>query len=261
MNRIIRFIFLLPVAFFSPMLPAQDTAINRDHSLSLNTQFIQIKDEFNYGLVFNGLNLSIRYSFVKTSDRYTLSYAPDLAFGANFKKGIGVAVLFLPVNLFYGMRINKSVIGPLTIGPYFTTNYQWHVYPELQSGHMFWFTSLEAGPRLMLMVPLKSKLFKVMVSNSIAGWTSRPEPATETTFYSIKPSDFCRNAHSNMKFGTYNLFNHTNFEIELVNTKGKKLSVAYEFEYIGYYRAPKFSYLLNSINLKWKIGQSKQHAK
>jgi hypothetical protein len=261
MNRLIRLIFLVYIALFSSMLMAQDRVIHKNHSLSLNIQFIQIKDEFNYGLVFSGVNLGVRYSFVKTSDRYTLSCAPDLAFGPNFKKGIGIAILFRPINLFYGFNVTKSNVKPLTIGPYLATNYQWQAYPELQSGHMFWFTSLEAGPRLLLMMPFKGKLFKITLSNSIAGWTSRPEPATETTFYSIKFSDFFRNAHSNLQFGSYNLFNHTNFEIELVNTKGKKLSVAYEFEYFGYYQEPRYQCLLNTLNLKWKIGKIKQGAK
>jgi len=256
MNRIIRLLFLLYLALFSLNLSAQDSVINKNHFISLNAQFIQMKDEFNYGLVFNGLNLGVRYSFMKTSDRNTLLYAPDLAFGANFKKGIGIPLFFRPINLFFGFNINKSNIKPLSIGPYIATNYHWQIYPELQSGRMFWFTSLETGPEVMFTIPSKSKLFKIKVSNSLAGWTSRPEPSTETTFYSLKFTDFFRNAHSNMKFGSFELFNHTNFEIEMVNPE-KKLSLAYEFEYFGYYQAPKYFFMLHSINLKWKIGKNK----
>jgi hypothetical protein len=248
---------VVSIALYSSMLLAQDVLINKNHALSLNTQFIQIKDEFNYGLVFNGLNLGVRYSFVKTSDRNILSYTPDIAFGANFKKGIGIAILFKPINLFYGFNIKQSNIKSLTIGPYIATNYQWLSFPELQSGNMFWLTSLETGPKVMLTIPFNDKLFNIKVSNSIAGWTSRPAPATETTFYSHKFTDFPRNAHSNLKFGSFGLFNHTDFEIEMVSTKEKKLSLAYEFEYFGYYHEPKYFFLIHSINLKWKIGKNK----
>ena len=120
---------------------------------------------------------------------------------------------------------------------------------------MFWFTSIEIGPQLVLTLPIKSKQIKITFSNSLAGLTSRPEPSTETYYYSLKLSDFITNAHSNLKFGSYNLFNHTHIRIELMNNKGKRLSFAYEFEYFGYYQNPKLSYLNHSVNLKWKIGK------
>jgi hypothetical protein len=257
MNRIIHIILLVFLAMLSSMLIAQDPVINKNHSISLNTQFMQIKDEFNYGLVFNGLNLGVRYSFTTTSPGSTLSYTPDMAVGANFKKGLGIVILFRPVNLFYGININQSNSRLIAIGPYIATNYQWQNYSELQSGHMFWFTSLETGPEIILTLPFKSKLFKLKISNSLAGWTSRPEPSTETMFYSHKISDFASNAHSNMKFGSYGLFDHTNFKIEMLNAREKKPSLAYQFEYFGYYQAPKYLLLLHSINLKWKIGKNK----
>jgi hypothetical protein len=239
---------------FSSMMLAQDPAIKKYHSISLNTQFVQIKDEFNYGLVFNGINLGGRYSFTKITNRNTLLFTADMAVGANFKKGLGIIILFRPINLFYGFNINQSNSKSLSIGPYIATNYQWQNYPELQSGHMFWFTSLETGPEVMLTIPFKSKLFKLKVSNSIAGWTSRPEPATETMFYSKTLTDFASNAHSHMKFGSYGLFNHTHMEIEMLNATEKKLSIAYQFEYFGYYQTPEYLLLLHSINLKWTIG-------
>lgn len=249
----------MPSVLCSSILFAQDNGTRSDRSLSLKTQFVQFKDEFNYGLVFSGLNLNLGYAYINTSEGKTFSYTPDIGFGANFNKGLGLALQFQPIDIFYGLRVNESTNKPFTIGPYFSTNYKWQMYPELQSGKMFWFTSLEAGPRFMATIPFRNKLFKVMVANSIAGWTSRPQPATETTFYFREFSDFVRNAHSDLKFGSYNLFNHTNIEIEWINAKDKKLSVAYEFEYVGYYKNPDFSYVVHALNLKWKIGKKRQN--
>jgi len=120
---------------------------------------------------------------------------------------------------------------------------------------MMWFSSIEIGPRIIFTTPIKSKLFRFTFSNSLAGWGSRPEPGTETYFYSLKFSDFFNNAHSNMKFGSFDLFNHTNLEIELINTNDKRLSFAYEFEYFGYYKDPRLSYMAHSINLNWRVGK------
>jgi len=236
-------------------LKAQDSTKSKTHFVSFKTQFFQIKDAFNYGLVYSGVNLVGKYSFILSSEKNTFSYNPDLAFGVNFNKGIAMAWHFRPVDLFYGWKVNKEKSKPLTIGPYFATNYNWQLYPYLQSGHMFWFSSIEIGPRFIFTTPIKNKLFKFTFSNSLIGWASRPEPGTETYFYSLKFSDFFNNAHSNMKFGSFDLFNHTNFEIELVNTKGKRLSFAYEFEYFGYYDDPRLSYMAHSINLIWRVGK------
>lgn len=242
--------FLLPVFIF-----AQDSTKSKAHFVSYKTQFFQIKDAFNYGLVYSGINLVGAYSYVLSTNKTTFSYAPDLAFGFNFSKGIALAWHFKPVDLFYGWKVNKTETKSLTIGPYFATNYNWQLYPYLQSGHMMWFTSIEIGPRFIFATPIKNKFFKFTFSNSVASWASRPEPGTETYFYSLKFSDFVNNAHSNMKFGSFDLFNHTNFEIEMVNTNGKRLSFAYEFEYFGYYDDPKLSYIAHSINLTWRVGK------
>lgn len=253
--RIFRFFVLLQLVVHSSDLMAQRSSAEKIHSISLNTRYLQVKDAFNYGLVFHGLNLGVRYTYEWASDRNTVLYAPDFALGANFKKGIGIAIHFRPVDLFYGINVRGGRGKSFTAGPYLSTNYQWHAYPELQSGPMFWYSSLEAGPRVRLSIPFKGKLFQVKISNSLAGFSSRPEPSTEKTFYSTTFTDFFSNAHSNLTFGSWGRFNHTALEVEMVHAKDKRLSVAYEFEYFGYYAAPRYALLLHSVNLTWKIGK------
>jgi len=246
---------LVVILMFSSNSIAQDSLKHNTHSLTLKTEFFQIKDGFNYGLVFNGLSLAGRYSFEKSMENTVFIYSPGLSFGACFNKGVGLWWGFVPIDIFYGYKIKKSITKPLVIGAYIATNYNWQLYPELQSGHMFWFTSIEIGPQFILTLPLKTRKIKFTFSNSLAGFTSRPEPATESYYYSLTFSDFITNAHSNLEFGSYNLFNHTNFEIELINNKKKRLSIAYEFEYFGYYKEPRLSFISHSLNLIWKIGK------
>lgn len=251
----IKWIVLLVTLIFIANLTAQDSLRFNTHSLTLKTQFFQIKDKLNYGLVFNGLNLVGRYSLEKSLGKTMFIYTPEFSFGVNYNKGIGLSWGFVPIDFFYGYKIKKSVTRPLIIGAYFCTNYNWQLYPELQSGHMYWFTSIEIGPQLILSLPIRNRKIKITFSNSLAGLNSRPAPATETYFYSLRFSDFVSNAHSNLQFGSYNLFNHTNFEIELRSNKKKRLSIAYEFEFYGYYEEPKLNYPSHSFNLKWKIGK------
>lgn len=224
------------------------------HSLTLKTAFFQIKDDFTYGLVFNGVNLSGRYSFEKNTEKATLMYAPEISFGANYNIGVGLALGFVPIDVFYGYKTKVSPSKPIVVGAYFSTNYNWQFYPELQGGHMYWFTSFEIGPQLIFTFPLKNTMIKITFSNSLAGFTSRPEPQTESYFTSRKFSDFVSNAHSHLQFGSFESFNHTNFEIVFLR-KDKKLNFAYEFDYFGYFKKPRLQYLSHAINLIWKMGQ------
>ena len=251
MNRIL---FIIPVLLFSIGLFAQDTLIvkNKSHSISLKLQFGQIKDQFNYGLVFSGGNIGGDYSFSKTTRSNTLIYNGGFTFGINNNIGSGVALRFKPVDFFYGHNFNYKL---LVLGGYIETNYQFQLYPDLQSGHVFWFTAIEFGPQVLVDIPYKTRIIKFTLSTSLAGSTSRPEPSTETYFYSLNFFDNVFEASKGFKFNTINNFNHTNLEMELLNNKGKRLSFAYAFEYFGYYQEPKISVVNHTVFLKWKIGK------
>jgi hypothetical protein len=232
---------------------SQDMGKKIQHSISFKSSFIQIKDEFNYGLVNNGLDLAGEYSLTLSGERYTIAYKAGLGFGANYKQGLGLAWSFKPVDVYYGFRLNNSPSVPVTLGPYLAGYYMLQLYPELQSGHMFWFSSYELGPRLLVSQPLKGRILHTSVSSSMASLNSRPEVRTEEYYYSLTFADFVRNPHSNMIFGFLNVFNHTQFILELA-APDKKGSIGYEFNYMGYLNAPTFKYVSHSIILKWKIG-------
>ena len=250
-----RLLILIVLLFFLSESVAQNALKHSNHSIILKTQFFQIKEGFNYGLVFNGLNVCGRYTFEKSFNNSMLSYAPGLSFGANYNRGIGMSWGLTPVDLFYGVDINKNASQGLFLGPYVSTIYSWQLYPELQSGHMFWFTSFELGPRLIGRFPILNKKVNFRLSSSVAGFNAHSKPVTETYYYALAFSDFVGNAHEQMEFGTLNVYNHTNLEVELVNNTPKRLSLAYEFEYFGYFRDIKFELLAHSLNLKWKIGK------
>lgn len=240
---------------FSSRTNAQDTVEGKSQSLTLKTEFQQIKDNFNYGLVFSGINLVGKYSLEKSFEKSTFIYSPELGLGVNYNKELGFSLGFVPLDLYYGLKVKNSIAGPLTIGGYITTDYNWQFYPDLQSGHMFWFTSIEIGPQILFTLPVKDRKIEIILSNSLAGYTSRPDPGTETYFYSLRFSDFISNVHSNLQFGSFNKFNHTNIVAKLQPSRNKRLFLAYEFEYFGYYNNPKLNYLSHSLNLNWKIGK------
>lgn len=249
-------VIFLGIMAYCFTLSAQDRGRKSEHRISFKSQYIQIKDEFNYGLVHRGLNLAGEYALISYTDRNKFMYEAELGFGANYNQGLGMIWSLKPFDLFYGFRINDNPALPITLGPYLAGYYKWQLYPELQSGHMLWLSSYETGPRIQISLPLKSNILNLSFSNSIAGFHSRPEVKTEQYYYSLTLADFVKNPHSNMTFGSLNVFNHTDVILELARPD-KGFSISYEFEFIAYLDAPTFKFMAHSINLNWKIGNKK----
>lgn len=246
------------IFFFGSLgLMAQKSEPGITHQLGFKTQYLQIKDGYNYGLAHRGLNLGVAYTLSTKSGRNRFSYETELSFGANYNRGVGMSWTFKPYDLFYGFRLNQNPDLILMLGPYMSGYYQWQLYPELQSGHMLWFSSYEAGLRFWGSYPLKSKLLTVSLASSLLNLTSRPQSSPESYFYSLTFNDFVSNVHSDMKFGSPGDFLHYQVHV-LFSGFGRGFSMGYQFEYMGYTEQPEYQYLIHSINLAWQLGNKKK---
>ena len=234
---------------------AQPGKITSTHLLGFGLQYHQIKESANYGLVNQGLNLSLNYDYQKLKINRIFSYTPIIAFGPNYRNGLGLNWHFKFVDFYYGYKICNKDNRSLYLGAYTSINYLLELYPEMQSGHMFWFTTMEIGPKLQWLLNFGERKVTVKASTSVAGYTSRPEESTEQYFYSLNLGDIISDSHSNLQFGSFNNFNHTFLEVSYANPVKNKLSLGYAFEYFGYYNAPTYSYLTHSILLKWQLGK------
>lgn len=254
MSKKVKLILIVLSAFSLKEAQGQEIVYqdSSQHQLSIGLNGIQIKDQFNYGLVFNGLDLSVGYIYTRTFETSRLQYEADLRFGANFNKGVGLNWRFMPVDLFWGASLPNR---PGYIGGYFADIYAWQLYPELQSGHLFWMTSMEIGPRLSLQVPHKTYTFQFVISNSIAGFISRPSPSTETYYYSLSLGDFIDFAHQDLEISTVNRFNHSSLSLLATKQDWNRLSIGYTFEYFGYFKNPKWHSINHHVSFRWKIAR------
>ena len=234
---------------------AQPGKISSTHHLGFGLQYHQIKEFANYGLVNQGLNLSLKYDYQNLKNNRLFSYNPIIAFGPNYRYGLGLNWHFKFVDFYYGFRICNKDTRSLFLGPYASINYLLQMYPEMQSGNIFWFTTMEVGPKLQWFLNFDERRVTVKASTSVAGYTSRPEESTEQYFYSQKMSDIIKNSHSDLQLGSFKSFNHTYLEVNYANPVKNKLSLGYAFEYFGYYTAPTYSYLTHSILLTWQLGK------
>jgi hypothetical protein len=251
---------LIALLFFLMTLEGMAQEADREliHQVSFKTQYMQIKDGYNYGLAHRGLNLAGAYSLSFEPGKNRFSYDTEISFGANYNQGVGMAWSFKPFDFFYGFSLNDNPDMILMLGPYLSGYYQWQLYPELQSGHMLWFSSYETGVKIWASHPLESKLLTVSLASSLFSVNSRPQSSPETYFYSLTFNDFVSNVHSDMKFGSLKEFWHFQTQLALSGL-GKNLSIAYQFEYMGYSEYPEYQYMIHSINLIWQVGNKNKN--
>jgi hypothetical protein len=228
-----------------------DSAQATSQHITLVTRFSQYKDSNNYGLAFSGLGVLGRYTFSKKSVRTNFSYCGALGTDIIFNKGAGFALVFNPIDVGYGIRVNRKSSMPFYVGAYVATRYNWQFYPFTTSAFMHWMTSIEMGPRLTFYPTYSSKRIKIQLSNSLFGWVSRSQPPSEVYFFELGFSDFVKNAHKDFESGSFGTFNHTNLQVAI--QRSNKAAIAYEFDYYGFYDTPAISIIFHSFSLTWTL--------
>jgi len=251
-------IFLIFISLFA--FPADISAQKRRRSYSssslyLEPQFFILKDENIFGHVFKGPNFSLGYNQLKQSiygfSRYEAAIAAGAAMGG---ETMGFNLHFKPLDLTGGLPLVDDDDVSLYLGAYVAMNYYLQIFNELESGHVFWFTFMDAGPRLILDKNLNKQKFRFQLANSVIGLASRPEGLEDTYYHDLHAFDIISNIHSNLQPGSFNRLNHTDFEVEWRNLNKMGSSIAYRLEYFGFYSGARLDYLVNSISIRLLVG-------
>jgi hypothetical protein len=251
-------IFLLFISLFAIPNDIYSQKRKRSYSSSslyLEPQFFVLKDENIFGHVFNGLNFAFGYNQLKQSiygfSRYEAAFAAGAAFGG---ETLGINLHIKPLDLGGGWPLVDENDISLYLGAYVAMNYYLQIFTELEDGHVFWFTFIDAGPRLILDKNTKKQKFRFQLANSVIGLASRPDGLEDTYYHDLHAFDIISNVHSNLQAGSFNLLNHTDFEFEWRHVNKMGTSIAYNLEYFGYYGEGRLDYLVNSISIRLIVG-------
>jgi len=251
-------IFLLFISLFA--IPNDISAQKRRRSYSsssiyLEPQFFLLRDENIFGYSFNGPNFALGYNQLKQSNygfsRYEAAIAAGAAFGG---ETMGVNLHFKPLDLGGGWPLVDNDDISLYLGAYVAMNYYLQIFTALEDGHVFWFTFIDAGPRLILDKNGKKQKFRFQMANSVIGLASRPDGLEDTYYNDLHAFDIISNIHSNLQAGTFNLLNHTDLEVEWHHVNKMGTSIAYRLEYFGYFSGARLDYLVNSISIRLVVG-------
>ena len=239
------FIIFCTSLFFSTNCLAQ-----YKNEFSIYAGFLQLKEELNQSMVYNGPQIGFYYRRNWFFEKWDLRYKPKIALGVPFNRGMmAVNINFVPVDVSGITTAYQKDNHKIELGLNFATNYSYQAYPDQHSGNLFWYGEIGIAPCVEYTHQWKQSKIKVFLQNSIAGFVSHTE-SISPYFYSLKFSDFFTQPHKNIRFGSFDKYEHLNASIEYVPNISKKHSVAVGVEYINSY----FNNHFQSLNyyLQWK---------
>jgi hypothetical protein len=232
--------------FLLPVISRSQETKTHDHSVVVN--FLQIKEELNYGLAFKGPGLGYAYSAQWQNEKRILDY--EGRFSINFpmtRDILAGSFNVVPVRLDYLFKTGSE--NKLCIGPYFIAEYNYETYPDLQSIYSFWFTNFSLGGALKYSFNLKKNLIDISFHTTLLGLTSR-NPVYDDPYFGDQSFAYAlKFVHQDLTFGSWGRYNQSELEIRWQPNAGSRLAYAYSFQYYGYFDEPSLTMLNQTVKL------------
>lgn len=234
----------LLLSFFHSFLFSQTNEVNRNSFLS--TGLIQIKEGANFGLVFKGPEINYGMTWYFVNDARLITYEYELGLETPFTKGIPALGAYLkPVDIAYMFKLP----GSLYTGPSLKFEYQYNLYPDLQSAFDYWFTNFSFGVNTQYDFKYKKSSFRVKLNSSLLGFVSRQPDYRGPYFYDIGFAFAIRHLHQDLRFETVNNYSTSNLEIQWKPKPGYDITFGYELSYSRYSRSPEITLVNHSLKL------------
>ncbi|MDR0206532.1 MAG: hypothetical protein LBI45_04670 [Bacteroidales bacterium] len=241
-------LFFTAGALFLLMIYPLNAQVKHSHEVVLGS--LQLKDKNNLGMVFSGAQLEYRYGAQWKINTHEITYQPQLGFGLAWNRGmIGGQIHIAPVNITWTMPFYEHNRHSIRGGANFITDYNYQL-TQLHDGTMFYTAELGISPVIQYGYQGDNKRNNVGLQNSIFGFSSHRQGYDPYEFL-FTWKEFVIYPHRDLKFGSFNRYNHTTVSFEFIPNIAKKHSIVYEFDYLGFYRGNRF-YRINH-NLIWRI--------
>lgn len=214
----------------------------------LSVDFMQIEESLNYGLVFTGQGIGYDYSIQWENPKRIINYSAGIGFNFLQTRKIAAANLHLsPVR--FSWLFKSRTDGSFAIGPYFIADYNYQVYPDLQSGYSFWFTHLSIGGSMQYSFKIKQEAFKVLAETRLTGVTSRPIKYVDPYFFDLDVGYVLRSVNRDYNLGSLYDYNHSKVELRWQNKPDSRLAFSYTFVYRGYFNEPQFTMIDHRLSI------------
>jgi hypothetical protein len=223
---------------------------------NFSTGLKQIKESANFGLVFTGPNVNYGHYWASLKNNRIFSIENELGVCIPFSKGIPALNVYLKPAEISWLFNNISAQNSFSLGPLVKIEYDYTLYPQLQSGFDYWYTNISLGVNSVYSFLLANQLLNARLKFSICGFTSRQDDYRNPYFYDIGFIHAIRHLNSNLEFSGPDKFNSTNFELSWKCKPNSRFAWTYRFDYSGYFEKPAISMV--NHNIKVTITQKKK---
>lgn len=206
----------------------------------------QIKEEMNYGLVFRGPGLGYAYTAQWKNPKRIISYEGRLNLAVLMTREI-LAPSFnvVPVRLDYLFITDPE--GKISIGPYAIMEYNYNLYPDLQSGYSFWLTHYSLGCALAGWFRVKESRIDLSAHVTAFGITSRQGQIEDPYFFDLDFGYVMKYLHQDFQFGSWNRYIESELEARWTPKDGTRLAYAYSLQILSYSKQPNLFVLDNTL--------------
>ena len=224
----------------------------RDKEVISNSYMVtgikQIKESANIGLVFNGAKVIYGHYWAKTGNNRIFIIENEIGVCIPFSKGIpALDIYFKPAEFSY-LFCTPGKSG-FAVGPLVKFEYNYTLYPQLQSAFDYWFTNFSLGVNARYNFIIANQSLNARLKFAFLGFTSRQPDYRNPYFYDIGFKYAIIHPNSDFEFSTLDKFNTTDFELSWKPKPASRITWAYCFNYSGYFEAPEISIVSHNIKL------------
>jgi hypothetical protein len=171
--------------------------------------------------------------------------------GVGFNRGmIGANINIVPLDVSWLRTFYEGRGHSFRAGGNFAADYSYQMYPHLHSGHLFWMSEIGISPLLEYSYQWERKRIELHAKNSFLGFVSHTQE-NDPYFYSFKVGDFFTRPHQDMRFGSFNNYNHSVLSLEFTPDVLRAHSFLLGLDYLGSYYGTRFERL--NYNVQWKV--------
>jgi hypothetical protein len=236
-------LFIIGFILLTGLARSQETNL-QTHTIAVYN--LQIKDQMNYGLAFSGPGIGYAYSDQYHNKSRILAYEGRFNFSAPMTRGI-IAMAFnvVPLKLDYLFKTGSE--GKVCVGPYLITEYNYQLYPDLQSGYSFWLTHYSLGFALTGWFPVKKSRIDLSLHSTLLGITSRQTEIDDPYFFDLSFGYAMKYVHQDFQFGSWDRYNETELELKWTPKESSRLAYAYSLQILSYAKVPTLTMINNTI--------------
>lgn len=220
-----------------------DSIIHRQH---LSLEALQIKESLNLGLVFTGPQIVYAHSWGQANAETSWVLTSEIGAGVVFSRGImGANIHLMPARWQYKWKVAPA----LFVGTVLAAEYNYQLYPDLQSGFSYWFSCWSAGVAVEYQFQAFDNDWRIAGTTSLLGLTSRPPEARNPYFFDLGFAEAVRYLHQNITFGSVNQFTRTSIELMWKPRTTTNIGISYTADVDVYFLAPRWTTLRQGIKV------------